>query len=56
MQLVDYILRANVTIHPHSQTFPGVFIKDGEYPKGPALRCPCHHEIIAPDVVFMFWP
>ena len=28
-----------------------LFIQDREYPEWPAIRCPCNHDIIAPDMV-----
>ena len=52
-QLVDHVLRFELTLHLYRQAFPGVFIQDREYPEGPAIRCPGGHEVIAPDMVLV---
>ena len=50
-QLVDDILRGYAATDRRGQTLPGEFIQLGQYPEGPAIRCPGQHEVVAPDMV-----
>ncbi len=55
-QLIDDVLRSNPTVNQNAQTLSCILINDAEYPEFSSLGCSCHHNIIAPHVVFIFWP
>ena len=43
--------------YQHGHAFPCIFVYHSQYSKGPAFRCPGHHEVIAPPyMVFMLRP